>query len=829
MANPRPPPPPPPELPAVARGRRRKQHPREQMHLDPTADTNHIPGEDIMASLAMPASDHVKPRPWTDATQKQLRSMLSAACKRMPRNAEAHFHYGLLHLRNADGEEALRAFHQSKRIYEDRERRYIADGIAAPQRLVGCIARLRAHTAQAAHLAAATRLSRDERAPLLDRLQKDLVHSTNLDATQPDVWNALALLHLSEGGIVGARDLLQSICESFPTYLDAVNNLGLAELAIGNEQAATNCFQKVILADRYHAAAMSNYGVVLLRNGVYEKAARTFLTAVSDAKPNETGLASAWGGLAIARSALGLMREAEEAAREAERAADPVSRPRFTMLHMSIRARRVTTELRRGVASDGKVSTFTPVVRAAATALAFTASQAAPLAQGQNQTGQWPGPPLPPPPSPLPVSSVPTLPLSRPLLPEKLTVPCVSGHGTAAPPAGLRIRCVADEATDDEDEDDEDEDDVEVGNVDAEAPLATITSPPATPSFKDADSIPEDPRPLMDVAVTRLRCVVRETRSPAANAALGAILRLRHDYSWDEPGNRNFGTEAAERLVDAIEGDSSDASAWVQLALLQMSSGEYSSARDFCSQAVARSSDLESGWNALAVSYQLSNEIPDALRSYEKAAACAITHYSRKRVDAVAAGEPIPESAETDESDDALPDSSAFISSAGFKGGGATTDDEEEEDDVMMGDPLGVLTASKSRSRRCTYVSLFDDENISKVGRHALAAIYSNIGNLRRQQGNKFDEAQAAYEKSLVLGGENAAVYNNLALLYITEDRMDDAEKMLSHSLTIDSHFECAVSNLLKLRRLRDRRKVSDAESAGIKLVGNRKVCPKVN
>lgn len=72
----------------------------------------------------------------------------------------------------------------------------------------------------------------------------------------------MALLHLNEGGFEVVREVLRSIRGSCPEYLDALNNFGLAELALGNEEAAISCFQKVVLVDRGHAEALSNYGML---------------------------------------------------------------------------------------------------------------------------------------------------------------------------------------------------------------------------------------------------------------------------------------------------------------------------------------------------------------------------------------------------------------------------------------------------------------------------------------------------------------------------------------------------------------------------------------
>lgn len=603
--------------------------------------------------------------PWNELNEKQLRSALIGACKRMPRNAEAHFHLGLMYMRLCDGEEALRAFQHCLQIYSERMEPYSSNPEAAPPQLKSRMATLRAHTAQAAHLAAAAKFSREERSLLLERLQKDLVTATNLDNTQPQIWNALALLHLNEDGYEGAREVLRSIRGSFPEYLDALNNLGLAELALGNAEAAITCFQKVIVLDRGHAEALSNYGLVLLRHSVYEAAARAFEGAVKGTHKDSRGLSFAWGGLAIANAAMGKYIEAENAARDAERAADTSHKQKFALLLTSIRARRVTEELRKGTASDH--------------------------------------------------------------------VP------------GVQHR-----------------------RVYAASPSAAGLAP--------NDNL-DDPRLAMDSAVLKLRALSREIGTSYSSTSLGAALRIRHDFSWEETGNRNFGAEAAERLVEALEKDNNDAAAWVQLALLQLGTGRYTSSRDFSVQAVSRNENLESAWNTLAVSSQLNDNTEDAQKAYNRGLESIEQNYSSS------AGKNL-----SDEASDSPTRATAGADGGKTSDGAAETAGTADEDDN-----------GNTENANGIGINL---EGISAVGKQALAVLYCNIGNLRRQEGKNFAEAQEAYKKSLSIGGENAAVYNNLALLYISAERFEDAERMLDHALKLQAHFECAKSNLLKLRSL---------------------------
>lgn len=64
----------------------------------------------------------------------------------------------------------------------------------------------------------------------------------------------------------------------------------------------------------------------------------------------------------------------------------------------------------------------------------------------------------------------------------------------------------------------------------------------------------------MDSTVLRLRALAREIKLSSTSTALGAVLCVRHEHSWEEPGNRNFGAETAERFVSAVEAGASDES-----------------------------------------------------------------------------------------------------------------------------------------------------------------------------------------------------------------------------------------------------------------------------
>lgn len=765
----------------------------------------------FQSQIELPPLPDYSPHAWSKTNEKQLRSALLGACKRLPRNAEAHFHLGLMHLRNGDNEEALHAFQHCRHLYSERIDQYVAThGSDAPSSLCAKLARVRSHAAQAAHLTAQS-MTREQRAPVLEKLQKELVAATKLDVSQLDVWNSLALLHLNEGGNKGARDVLLSIRQTFPDYLDALNNLGLAELALGNEEAAISWFQKVILLDRGHVEALSNYAVVLLRHGMYDAAIRSFEAAVDTVTPETRGLAYAWGGLAVARAALGQLDAAEIAAKHAEQSAEPGTRHRFSMLRTSIYARRIVESLRRGLSwdDDGAAILDSPDRHSSPSSPSSPGAEAAPLErQPSTASGTKSGYH-----TDAEVDTHSSTTENR----RRCSNRNVSTDRSSDPPNRTgRIKVKDDRnrkvlRTDEIHSGDDspilDTDTlingVAPGNVDGNTKIA------------DGAAAVPDARAAMDGAVLRLRALARDINSSSASTALGAALRLRHECSMEESGNRNFGAEAAERLVEALESDESNATAWVQLSLLQLGTGEYLSAKEFAMQGVSRNVRCEAGWNALAVAMQLNDESDQAMSSYVEAIRLAKAKHS-----SFEGGDPSVINSRTEEGDDE-------------EGGTAllralqATDDEVDDDSRKEIKRSRIPATISSEVTENQEAKVLDEKlggeesaekstevNLNEAGRVALAALYNNIGNMYRQEGRSVSEAFSAYEKSLQVGGENAIVYNNLALLYISTGRFEDAGNMLDHALKLDPNLYCAISNRLKLTSLtrRNERQRSDSD-----------------
>jgi len=636
----------------------------------------------------------------------------------MQGNAEAHFHLGLMYLRRHDGEEALRALQHCKALYIARYDEHVSAGTVPSERLLRSLARVRIHTAHAAYLAASEQLSHAERRPLLGQLQKDMVSAIQTLPPPPathaadgedgekagdadgdelmaeegkddgdasadaaaarnskrrrvalvpappgggsgdpspsvaaqmrpaaEMWNSLALLHLSEGGVPAARAVLRRLVAAVPEYADARSNLAVAELAAGREAAAATALAGVLAVDPSHVEARCNYALLCLRHGLPGRALALLRPATAGTCGVGRGLTFAWATTAVAHAGRGEWHHAAAAAAEAERVAEcSTDKDRFGLLAASMRARRLMAEI--AAIGDGEMLT----------AAGEDAAAAAVAAAATGVTGA------------------------------------------------------------------------------AVAPLLSLA---------DAAVREEELRVEIDKTVVRLRASARAVGTPAAMAGLGTVLRMRHERAWEDAGIRNYGSEAAERLVESLEatsdaggpgpaevaaaatgrtglvgrgapahvpapapasapahppvsstgavaglpfpplpgGPPSDdesegeagvdgggqqpvpgaptdgpdgasggvvnestvaaagksvntkgsaaarsngqAEVWVQLSLLQAGAGEYASAADFAVQAVSRNDDQEAGWAALGVVSQLADLLPDAERAYEKAVVAA--------------------------------------------------------------------------------------------------------------------------------------------------------------------------------------------------------------
>ncbi|KAL9275438.1 putative UDP-N-acetylglucosamine--peptide N-acetylglucosaminyltransferase SPINDLY, partial [Drosera capensis] len=153
----------------------------------------------------------------------------------------------------------------------------------------------------------------------------------------------------------------------------------------------------------------------------------------------------------------------------------------------------------------------------------------------------------------------------------------------------------------------------------------------------------------------------------------------------------------------------------------------------------------------------------------------------------------------------------------------------EDSDDAMHWHQLGLhslhtqqfqasqryLKAAIARFKECSYtwsnlgIALQLGEETAQaeeVFQRALSlatpeqshAIFSNLGNLYRQQG-KYDRAKAMFTKSLKIRPGYAPAYNNLGLVFIAEGLLEEAKFCFEKALAADPLLDAAKSNLVKV------------------------------
>jgi Flp pilus assembly protein TadD len=99
--------------------------------------------------------------------------------------------------------------------------------------------------------------------------------------------NALAILHFHHGRTGAAKLLLARALEKNPPEAAGLhNNLGLALLAEGEQDAAIGEFKKAIALDANHAEAAANLGSIYLNAGDYQRASAALSLAYGKLRTN---------------------------------------------------------------------------------------------------------------------------------------------------------------------------------------------------------------------------------------------------------------------------------------------------------------------------------------------------------------------------------------------------------------------------------------------------------------------------------------------------------------------------------------------------------------
>ncbi|KAM7275662.1 hypothetical protein ACFE04_017528 [Oxalis oulophora] len=184
-----------------------------------------------------------------------LKTGLVHVARKMPKNAHAHFMLGLMYQRLAQHQKAVSAYEKAAEILLRCEME-----IDRPEFL----SLVQIHHAQCLLHESIGNSDKELEPEELEEIISSLKESMQSDVRQALLWNTLGLLLLKTGRFESAISVLSALLDFAPDNCDCIGNLGIAHLQSGNLELSTKCFQKLILKDHNHPAALINYAANLL-------------------------------------------------------------------------------------------------------------------------------------------------------------------------------------------------------------------------------------------------------------------------------------------------------------------------------------------------------------------------------------------------------------------------------------------------------------------------------------------------------------------------------------------------------------------------------------
>ena len=131
-----------------------------------------------------------------------------------------------------------------------------------------------------------------------------------LDPENPALWYNLAMTYRAMGELEKAKSALINSLEAAPEDTETLNSLGVVFHEMGDDIQAEVCLQIALEINPCNGEAWNNFGVLLFCKKDYKEAARSFETALSFMKPEESG-----GALINLRDTYSELGEAEKEAR----------------------------------------------------------------------------------------------------------------------------------------------------------------------------------------------------------------------------------------------------------------------------------------------------------------------------------------------------------------------------------------------------------------------------------------------------------------------------------------------------------------------------------
>ena len=150
------------------------------------------------------------------ADERIIKTALVGVIKKLPKISEAHFLLGLLLLRQGDFMGAKENFEASLLYAESDEvarQSQSGENIDNPYK-----ARILNHIAQCCQYLHS--LASGDASMKSKVIQDKFVLATQLDNSQPDIWNNMGLMYLVQGKFEGSSTILKPVVKTFPEYVD---------------------------------------------------------------------------------------------------------------------------------------------------------------------------------------------------------------------------------------------------------------------------------------------------------------------------------------------------------------------------------------------------------------------------------------------------------------------------------------------------------------------------------------------------------------------------------------------------------------------------------